>query len=415
MSALPILAVLTFGFTLSHFQRTSLSAIAPDLMIELNLSPDAFGLIASGVFLGVAAGQLPTGILLDRFGTRRVTPVVLLLSVIGSLWFAAADSVWALFASRFLIGLGIASTLMGTLVVAARWFPPDRFATVSSVVFAVAGGVGNGVGTAPMAAAADVVGWRWAFVGVAGVMALASALVALVARDAPPGHPFWKRSPETLRASLAGVVEVAKLPGMWRILIMAMMGYPALMTVLGGWGGPYLADVYGLGSVARGNVLAAMVAGNVLGFVVIGPLDRWLDTRKGVVMGGASLCVVVLGTLALWPHPPLAVVVALLVLFGFATAFSVTNIALGRAIVPERLMGRGVTMVNMATFVGNAATQLVAGPIIGLFVTGGPAPEAAYRVVYGSLAVVFVVALMLYRSVADRRPSDERAGRPLKH
>ncbi|MGE5540422.1 MAG: MFS transporter [Gemmatimonas sp.] len=409
MSAIPILAVLTFGFTLSHFQRTSLSAIAPDLMVELHLSPDAFGLIASGVFLGVAAGQLPTGILLDRFGTRRVTPFVLLLAMIGSLWFAAADSVWALFASRFLIGLGIASTLMGALVVAARWFPPDRFATVSSIVFAVAGGVGNGVGTAPMAAAADLVGWRLAFVGVAGVMALAAILVALVVRDAPPAHPFWKRHPETLRASLAGVVEVARLPGMWRILIMAMMGYPALMTVLGGWGGPYLADVYGLGALARGNVLAAMVAGNVVGFLLFGPLDRWLDTRKGVIVGGAAFCAAILAALALWPHPPLVVVVALLVLFGVATAFSVTNIALGRAIVPERLMGRGVTMVNMATFVGNAATQLIAGPIIGLYVVSGPAPEVAYRVVYGALASVFVVAIVLFRSVPDLRPSEERA------
>jgi hypothetical protein len=78
-------------------------------------------------------------------------------------------------------------------------------------------------------------------------------------------------------------------------------------------------------------------------------------------------------------------------------------------------MGRGVTMVNMATFVGNAATQLVAGPIIGLFVASGPAPEIAYRVVYASLAVVFVAAIVLFRSVPDLRPSDERARAAGKH
>ena len=406
--AVSILAVLTFGFTLSHFQRTSLSPIAPDLMAELHLSPDAFGLIASGIFLGVALGQLPTGILLDRFGTRRVTPLVLLLAVAGSLWFAAADTVWQLFGARVLIGLGIASTLMGTLVVAARWFPPDRFATVSGFVFAIAGGLGNGLGTAPMAAAADWVGWRWAFVGSAGVMALAAILVAVVARDAPPGHPFWKRRAESVRESLAGVVAVARLPGMPRVLVMAMMGYPALMTILGGWGGPYLADVYGLGPVARGNALAAIVAGNVIGFLVVGPLDRRFDTRKGVVLGGATLCAAALGILAAWSHPPLAVVVALLVLFGSATAFSVTNIALGRALVPEHLMGRGVTMVNCATFVGNALLQLMAGPLIGLFVASGPAPEIAYRVVFGSLTVLFVLGILVFRGIADRPPSAER-------
>jgi MFS family permease len=337
-----------------------------------------------------------------------VTPLVLLLAVAGSLWFAAADTVWELFASRLLIGLGIASTLMGALVVAARWFPPDRFATVSSVVFAVAGGLGNGLGTAPMAAAADWVGWRWAFVGSAGVVALAALLIAMVVRDAPPGHPFWSRHPESVRRSLAGVVEVARLPGMVPVLVMAMMGYPALMTILGGWGGPYLADVHGLGSVARGNVLAAIVAGNVIGFLVVGPLDRRFDTRKGIVLAGAWLCAIALGTLALWPHPPLAVVVGLLVLFGAATAYSVTNIALGRALVPERLMGRGVTMVNFATFVGNALLQLMAGPLIGLFVAKGPAPEIAYRLVFGSLAVLFLLGILVFRRVVDRRPSAER-------
>jgi MFS family permease len=408
-----ILAVLTFGFTLSHFQRTSLSPIAPDLMAELNLSPDAFGLIASGIFLGVALGQLPTGILLDRFGTRRVTPLVLLLAVAGSLWFAAAHSVWALFGARLLIGLGIASTLMGTLVVAARWYPPDRFATVSALVFAVAGGLGNGLGTAPMAAAADWVGWRWAFVGSAGVVALAAVLVAIVVRDAPPGHPFWTRRTESVRESLGGVAEVARLPGMARVLVMAMMGYPALMTILGGWGGPYLADVYGLGPVARGYVLAAMVAGNVLGFLVIGPLDRRFDTRKGVVLGGATLCAATLGLLAALPRPPLAAAVVLLVLFGAATSYSVTNIALGRALVPERLMGRGVTMVNFATFVGNALLQLMAGPLIGLFVASGPAPAIAYRAVFGSLAALFVLAILVYRRVDDRPPSAERRRDPV--
>jgi MFS family permease len=412
-AAVPILAVLTFGFTLSHFQRTSLSAIAPDLIAELHLSPDAFGLIASGIFLGVALGQLPTGILLDRFGTRRVTPVVLLLAVAGSLWFAAADTAWALFGARLLIGLGIASTLMGTLVVAARWFPPDRFATVSAFVFAIAGGLGNGLGTAPMAAAAEIVGWRWAFVGSAAVVLLAAIVIAAVARDAPPGHRFWMRRPESVRESLAGVVAVARLPGMARVLVMAMMGYPALMTILGGWGGPYLADVYGLGPVARGNVLAAIVAGNVLGFLVVGPLDRRFDTRKGVVLGGAALCAASLGLLAAWPHPPLAAVVVLLVLFGGATSYSVTNIALGRSLVPERLMGRGVTMVNFATFVGNALLQLMAGPLIGLFVAAGPAPEIAYRTVFGSLAVLFVLGMAVFRRIDDRPPSAERraAGR----
>jgi MFS family permease len=378
-------------------------------MIQLGLSPDTFGFVASGIFVGVAAGQIPIGILLDRFGARRILPIMLAFAVVGTLWFAASTAVWQLFLSRFIVGIGIASTLMGALVVAARWFPPDRFAMVSSVVFAVAGGLGNGLGATPMAAAAEWIGWRWAFVGVAGVTALSALLIAMIARDAPPGHPFWIRKPESAAASLAGVLEVARLPGMWRILIMAMVGYPTLITVLGAWGGPYLADVFGLDAIARGNMLALVAGGNVIGFAIFGPLDRWLDTRKGVVMIGTCMGTLIAGALAVWPHPPLVAAVTLLVLFGATAAFSITNIAMGRSLVPERLMGRGVTMVNFATFVGNALLQIVAGHLIGFFVSTGPAPETAYRFLFAVLAAVYIVAMLIYLPLPDRKPSADRA------
>jgi MFS family permease len=401
----PILAVLTLGFTLSHFQRTSLSAIAPDLMVELGLSPETFGFIVSGIFIGVAAGQIPIGILLDRYGARRILPIMLGIAAIGSLWFAGAGDVWQMFASRFIVGIGIASTLMGALIVSARWFPPDRFAMVSSWVFAIGGGLGNGLGTTPMAAMSEHFGWRLAFVAIAAVSAIIALLIAVIVRDAPPGHAFWTRKPETVRASLRGVWEVVCLPGMWRILVMAMVGYPTLITVLGAWGGPYLADVYGLDAIERGNVLALVAAGNVVGFFIFGPLDRFFDTRKGVVIFGTCFGTSVAGLLALWPHPPLAASVILLVLFGATAAFSVTNVAMGRATVPERLMGRGVTMVNFATFVGNALLQLVAGHLIGLFVSSGPAPEAAYRLLFVVLALVYAAATVVYLPLPDRKPS----------
>jgi MFS family permease len=401
----PILAVLTLGFTLSHFQRTSLSAIAPDLMVELGLSPETFGFIVSGIFIGVAVGQIPIGILLDRYGARRILPIMLAIATVGSLWFAGAHDIWQLFASRFIVGIGVASTLMGALLVSARWFPPDRFAMVSSWVFAIGGGLGNGLGTTPMAAMTEHFGWRWAFVGIAVVTAVIAILIAIVVRDAPPGHPFWNRKPEGARASLSGVLEVVRLPGMWRILVMAMVGYPTLITVLGAWGGPYLADVYGLDAIARGNVLALVALGNVVGFFIFGPLDRYFDTRKGVILGGTCCGIVVAGILALWPHPPLVAAVILLVLFGATAAFSVTNVAMGRATVPERLMGRGVTMVNFATFLGNALLQLVAGHLIGLFVSSGPAPEPAYRLLFVVLALVYAVATLVYLPLPDRKPS----------
>jgi MFS family permease len=156
-------------------------------------------------------------------------------------------------------------------------------------------------------------------------------------------------------------------------------------------------------------MLALVAGGNVIGFAVFGPLDRLLDTRKGVVIGGTCVGTLTAGGLALWSHPPLWAAVALLVLFGATAAFSITNIAMGRSLVPDRLMGRGVTMVNCATFFGNALLQIVAGHLIGLFVASGPAPEAAYRFLFAVLAAVYIVATLIYLPLPDRKPSADRA------
>lgn len=407
--AIRVFLALCSAFLLSQFQRASLSVIAPDLMAEVGMTPEGYGLVASGIFIGVLIGQIPVGVLLDRYGARRTTSALQLLAVAATLVFAAADSVGLMFVARLATGLGFSASLMGTMVVAARWFPADRFALISALVLAGAGGVGSLLAATPMALLADWLGWRGTFYLFAAVTMLSTIAVYVFVVDAPEGHPYYARRIESVRESLAGLVEVLRLPQLPYVLMLTTIGFSVLMTILGVWGGPYLHDVHGLDAVDRGNVLALLAIGNIIGFLVYGPLDRILDTRKRIILTGGAGTTLLLAVLALAPELTYIETAALFFVLGFVGSYHVANLALGRALFPDHLVGRGMTLINLFTFLGLAAMQIIAGLIVGHFVApDGNAPPQAYRLMFGFMAAASAIVILIYSRVRDIRPSEQR-------
>ena len=404
-AAVRILATLCAVYIVSQFYRSSTAVIAPDLVRDIGFSPESLGLLTGAFFLAFGLTQIPLGVMLDRFGPRRTMTGMLLFAVAGALVFAGAES-WAMLTlGRALMGIGCAAVFMGSVVVCARWFAPDRLATTASIVLAV-GGAGNLLSATPLAYAADQIGWRDAFTAMAGITALLALAVFLLVRDAPPDHPFHGRKHETLGAVMSGIGEVLRNRRLPYLAAMAFVAYPSMATILTLWAGPYLADIHGLDGVGRGNVLLATALAMILGTLFYGPLDRRFDTRKGIAIGGALVTVVVLIALAVVTAPPLWLAVALLTLLGFFGSYSVMIMAHGRASFPEHLVGRAVTMVNFVNFTGVAVMQVLTGFIVGALSKAGDAPpEIAYRAVFGFLAATVIVALIFYRRIGDSKPS----------
>src|SRR5690606_20110532 len=116
-----VLFALLFG--VGQFHRFSTTVVAPLLQADLGLSGDLLGLFAACLFLGGAAGQIPIGILLDRYGPRLAVPIVCLAAIVGPVVFATAEGAGQAIAGRALSGLGIAASVMGAYIVFARWLP----------------------------------------------------------------------------------------------------------------------------------------------------------------------------------------------------------------------------------------------------------------------------------------------------
>ena len=372
---------------LSQFHRASLGVIAPDLTADLALTPAVLGAANGMFFAALLLVQIPVGIALDRAGPRRTVAALTGIAVAGSAFQAFATDGTTLLAARFLIGLGSGASFMAAVVLCARWHSGAAMTLALSRVFALSQ-MGILLAGAPLAAASGLLGWRGALGGSALLTAGFGLLWWRLVRDDPPDRPAVFREPETLKQALLGQLSIWQLPGLARVLSMHLVGYAAAATVLGLWAGPYLADVYGLDATGRGWALAAMGVAMPVGLLLIGPLERRIGGRRGIVTVAATLAAGTLFALALWPGAPFAAALALLVLLVLFSAFPVLVVAEGRSLFPDHLVGRGATTVNLAQVLGSALLPMAMGAVVGLFPeVGGVRPDVAYRAGFGVLGV----------------------------
>lgn len=403
-----IVMTLATAYVASHFFRASNVTIGLDLMRDLAIGPEALGGLTGAFFFGFAAMQIPCGFFFDRFGPRRTVTGMLVLATIGGIVFTLAPTWPILLTGRTLMGAGFGVMLIGSMVVISRWFPPDRFSTLTAMVLSI-GLVGNLVATTPLAWASEAVGWRSVFAAAVLFTALATIAVWIVVRDAPPGHPFLARTPEPPREMLQGLIEVLRNPRLKFILALNFCHYACTFTVQGLWGGPYLREVHGLSAIEAGNVLFAAVIAYQAGMLFFGPLDRVLDTRKRIAIGGTLVMISILALLAVPTRLPAWVAIAAMIAVGFFSACSTMVMTHGRGIIPDRLIGRGMATINTSVMFGVACMQTLSGIVVGAFepLADGARSGTAYRALFGVLAVVLTVALAVYSRSEDVKPSDQ--------
>jgi MFS family permease len=385
------------------FLRSSLGVMAPELAREMTLSPAVLSTVASSFFIAYAIMQLPTGMLLDRFGARLTLAGMMLFTAAGTATFAAADTVALLSFGRILMGIGCAGIFTGAFYVLARWMAQDRVVTLMGTLntFAASGIL---TATTPLAALIALIGWRqsyWIFT--LGVVVLLAAVV-LIIRDAPAGSAPTASQSESLGRVVAGVGEAMRQPGMTRLLL-AGLPISSASTLTGVWGAPFLQQAHGLDAIASGNVLLAMALCAMAGHTVLGQVARRANSVKTAMLLGMSGVLVATGSIALLPQPPILLVAGLLCVVGFFASFPMIVFAHARGLVPPHLMGRGLSAANMGLMAAIAFMQLVFGAIVG-WLTGPDAipSELAYRAGFAAQAVVALLAIAVYLPIPDVRP-----------
>ena len=358
MRFLPIYFAFAAAYLLSYLFRTVNAVISPDLVRDLALDPSSLGLLTSAYFLGFAAMQIPVGIMLDRYGPRRVEPVLLTLAAAGAFLFAYGETHTGLAFARAIIGAGSAACLMAPLQAIATWYPRERQASYSGWVM-VAGGVGALLATVPLEFALRVSHWRVVFVGL-GIVTLLAAV------------GIWWRVPDIhattngagWRAQFAGVRAVFVHPRFWWISPLAGFGMGSFMAIQGLWAVPWLMDVEHTTRAAAANHLFVMnfviMAGYTgLGFFGTTLARRGIDARHlfagGFALSAMALVIInaqIAGSYLWWSLYGLGAAVNVL-------AFTTLNEGFGR-----ELAGRTNTALNLLMFGGSFVTQWGIGVVV---------------------------------------------------
>jgi len=384
------------GFFLSMFYRVSTAVIAPDLMRDLELDAAQMGALGAVFYYAFALSQFPLALALDRVGPRATLTCLGMLGVAGAALFGLAQDYHQALLARVLLGLGMSGALMGVFALLAAWFPINRFGFVSGILVSL-GTAGNLLAATPLALLAQALGWRGAFLCIAGVQALVGGVFFLVARDHPPGQA--PRPPA--RNSLGGLLRLMTTYNFWGLAAANFGRYGFFAAVQGTWAGPFLIQGLGLDQVTAGNVIAMLGVGYMLGLPFCGRLsDRWLKTRKWVAWPGNLLMLALTWSVALWSDsPPLWLAYATFLGLGLLCAPGQLAMAHVKELAPAGQAAQAMTALNLATMLGPG----LMGQVLGwsLEASGAMGAERSFDVIWHWGALGMGLGALLYYFVPD--------------
>jgi predicted MFS family arabinose efflux permease len=346
------------AYLLSYVYRNINAVISPELTASLGIGASSLGFLTSAYFIAFASMQIPAGMLLDRYGPRRVEPVLLSVAGCGALAFAASDSVGGLTFARALIGAGVAVCLMAPLKAIAAWYPAERHASLSGWVM-VAGGAGALLSTAPVAAALPFISWRGIFVVLAVATFSAAAAIFLLVPDTPhsPSTAGWN-------AQWRGVRNVFVSKRLWWMAPLGSTALGSFMAIQGLWSVPWLIEVNGYTREVAAAHLLLMGITIVGGYLGIGVFAARLERRgistRHLYAGGFGLNIVALALITLrapWTY-------VLWAMFGLGATVNVLGFALLGQGFPRELAARANTAFNLLMFSGSFAMQWGIGLIV---------------------------------------------------
>ncbi len=402
-AAIRVFLAFASGYFMSYGLRSVNAVIAPELIAEFGLTNAQLGSLSSAYFLAFASVQVPLGVLLDRFGSRRVDATLLLVAASGCLLFASARSASMLWISRALIGVGVSAALMASLRAFRFWFVPGRQQQLTAWML-VAGALGSLATTVPVQMALPAIGWRGVFVLAALLLvATSAAIFHLLPADEPiPARHDTESSWSVYR-------QVFSDRYFWRFGVVSLTVQASFVAFQGLWIGPWLRRVLGMEADAAAQALFVFNLVLMLGYLGLG-----LAVPHFVRRGWSTLRVVAAGTATM-----LALELAIALSSGswawllwIALAIAATCHTLSQTHVslsfPERLTGRAFTAYNLLTMSGMFVAQWLFGVAVDRF--GGEHDPQGFR----SAMLLWVVmqaaalAVLVFWKVQPRRPSPVR-------
>jgi len=364
MRAWIIWIVAAIFYAYEFFLRISPTVLTAELMRDFGISAAAVGTLSAFYYYAYASMQIPVGIMLDRYGIRRLLVFAAILVAIGSILFSFTGSLWVANLGRVFMGVGSAFSFVGCIKLATNWFPANRLAIVIGLtnMLGVFGAIG---GEAPLSYFVATFGWRHTLF-IAGIIgALLALLIQLIVRDSPPEtgcDPIVSLSKEGEPPLLEGLKLILKSKATWLAAIYGCLLVAPIAAFTELWSVPFLMSVDNLTKFEASLVSSIVFMGIAAGGPIIGFLSGYFGTRKlfmwlGTIVAFITMmCIIFIANLAMWQLS------ILLFSFGFATSNMLLIFTINVEQNPHWVSGVVIGFTNMVVMFGGAIFQ----PLVGL-------------------------------------------------
>ncbi|MFW0039675.1 MAG: MFS transporter [Coxiella endosymbiont of Dermacentor silvarum] len=341
------------------FLQLSSGEIVGGLMKSFSLSALGGGVLASTYYYIYVALQTPAGLLIDRFGPRRLLSLGSWVCALGCLLFGSAHLlIWAII-GRLLMGLGAAFAFIGSLNVIARWFPPKQFALMAAVAETIGMG-GTLLGGFFLANFVQRMGWRYSMIGAAAIAVVIGGLVWIIVRDAPPGFILAssKKKYHRVGQDFYFLIKKSKI---WLNGLYSGLMFSIITVFVALWAIPYMQLAHHLSLVMASIVCNLVFIGVGLAGPVVGWLDGRITDRRWLLLVCSLVSAGLITVIIYMPQLSLPMVMSLMMLLGIFASGYVLTFGIANEIVPSHMRGTSLGFVN-ALSVGAAP---LLQPIIG--------------------------------------------------
>lgn len=394
-------------YLMGFFQRVAPAVMTGELMRDFNINATALGNLSGFYFYSYVAMQIPTGIIADRWGPRRLLTMGAMVAGSGTLLFALSNAVFWASIGRLLIGGSVAVAFVGLLKLSSSWFPPRFFSMASGVALFV-GILGAVFAGPPLRILLNYYSWRSVIFVSAVITFFIGLSIWIFVRDLPHEKGYkdlYDMDMHSEEKDRMGIFKSIQMVFSYInvVLLFIIPGgiVGCTLTFSGLWGVPFLIHHRGLSPEQAAALSSTLLIAWAMGGPFFGWLSDRIGRRKPLYITGALVTVVGWVGIVFINPMGMGMLVVLLVITGFFSGCMIIGFAFGKESVPARLSGTVSGVINMGVMMGPTIMQPAVGWVLdqkwqglvdhGIRVYSLSAFQSGFSLMIGWLAVSFVL------------------------
>lgn len=359
-----VCAVAAFFYCYEFVLRIIPGALQSELSAAFgHISATTFGEISAFYYFAYSPMQLPVGLLMDRFGPRRLLTFACLCCTVGSWMFSQTNSIPIAGSGRFLVGFGSAFAFVGVLSLTVRWLPKRYFSLVAGLITSLSM-LGVVYGEVKVTELALTMGLSRVLLILVLIGAVLTTIIFSIVRDSPEGHITQKHP---LPQFFSDVWDVFRSPQVWLIGVVGACLYTSLSVFGELWGKTYLEQVHHLTKPEAAKTISAVFLGWAIGAPIGGFLSDLSGRRVLPLVLGAVMSFFCISLVLFYPGLSHNWLFILLFLYGVFSGTEIIVFIMAKENTAAKLSGTVFAAVNMIVTLGGVIFQPLVGKLLDTF------------------------------------------------